>query len=401
MTRHTRKNQADMSTSPKPAKLLIVDDVPENIQVLFDFLNEQAFEILVAEDGENGLDIAREELPDLILLDIMMPGLNGFEVCAALKANSRTRSIPVIFMTALSETINKVAGFKLGAVDYVTKPLQHEEVLARIKAHLTIHQLQQALALSNQTLQDSNVALAQANASLALKNRELTEKNAELDAFAHTVAHDLKNPLGVIIGMQRLLAKSLSQQLDQKNFSYFQMIGEAGQQMHSIIEALLLLAYVGRTEVECTALDMGLLIVQVERRLAPMLARHQAVIQHPPQWPVAIGYAPWVLEIWMNYLSNALKYGGRPPQVTLGAERREDAVYFWVDDNGPGLPDEARAKLFTPFTRLAHTHQEEGHGLGLSIVERIAHRLHGQAGVENLPGQGCRFYFSLPCETSA
>ena len=142
-----------MSRQPK---ILIVDDVPENIRVLFEFLITQDFEVVIAVDGENCLEIVKADPPDLILLDVMMPGIDGFETCRRLKASEDTKNIPVIFMTALSDTIDKLKGFQLGAVDYITKPIQQDEVLARARAHITIGQLQQKLREKNAILKRQN-----------------------------------------------------------------------------------------------------------------------------------------------------------------------------------------------------------------------------------------------------
>lgn len=143
----------------QPGTLLIVDDTPHNIKLLFEFLNNYGFEILVAEDGKDALEIAQEEQPNLILLDVLMPGMDGFETCRYLKDNPNTHNIPVIFMTALSDTLNKVKAFKLGAVDYITKPFQQEEVLARVNTHLTIRYLQKELETQKEALQQLNQEL--------------------------------------------------------------------------------------------------------------------------------------------------------------------------------------------------------------------------------------------------
>jgi diguanylate cyclase (GGDEF)-like protein len=142
-----------------PATLLIVDDTPENIAVLFTFLSGQGFKILVAETGEDAIENAQEEQPDLILLDVLMPGIDGFETCRRLKNDPPTQDIPIIFITALSDTLDKVKAFKLGAVDYITKPFQQEEVLARVNTHLTIRRLQQELQAQKTALEQANLEL--------------------------------------------------------------------------------------------------------------------------------------------------------------------------------------------------------------------------------------------------
>jgi DNA-binding response OmpR family regulator len=163
---------------PQPAVILVVDDKPENIGVLFDFLNDNNFEVLVARDGENALELLEyaDQLPDLVLLDVMMPGIDGFETCVRIKTAVKTQDIPIIFMTALSDTIDKVKGLSLGAVDYITKPIQQDEVLARINTHLTIRKLQQQLQAKNAELAAQHRLALQLNAQLQQKNQELEDQ---------------------------------------------------------------------------------------------------------------------------------------------------------------------------------------------------------------------------------
>jgi len=348
------------------ATLLIVDDVPENIKVLYESLTAHGFKVLVAEDGENALERALYARPNLILLDIIMPGMDGFETCYRLKHNEKTKDIPVIFMTALSDTDDKVKGFKMGAVDYVTKPFQQEEILARINTHLTICRLQ----------------------------KELQHQNAELDAFGHTVAHDLKSPLGSVLALTDLIIQT-DTAISPKSLQHLTYLRQAAYKMADIINALLLLAGISKQSVEMSTLNMQNVLEQVQQRLTYTIEEYRAEIIIPNEWPPARGYAPWVEEIWVNYLTNGLKYGGVPPRLELGATVLEQEVKFWVRDNGEGLPPEARANLFTPFNRL-NQERARGYGLGLSIVQRVAEKLGGHVGVHSHTGEGCTFYFTLP-----
>ncbi len=368
--------------------ILIVDDIPENISTLFDFLDTNNFEVLVARDGMSALEIIEYERPDLILLDVMMPGISGFETCKQLKANAKTQEIPIIFMTALSDTVDKVKGFELGAVDYVTKPIQQQEVLARINTHLTISNLQQQLKAKN-------TELANKNTELETKNTELETKNSELDAFSHTVAHDLKNPLGYLVSISDFLLDEYYQKMDPLGCQSLQHLSNSSHKMIDIINALLLLAGISKQPVKLTSLNMNDIVYRVQERLTTMLKQYQGEIITPKEWPTVIGYAAWVEEIWVNYLTNGLKYGGEPPRLEIGATTSGEMIRFWVRDNGPGLSPEAITKLFTPFTRLHKTKVEEGHGLGLSIVQRIVEKLGGEAGVESELGIGSVFYFTL------
>jgi two-component system sensor histidine kinase/response regulator len=177
--------------------------------------------------------------------------------------------------------------------------------------------------------------------------------------------------------------------------------------MNNIINELLLLANVRQVEeVTLTPLDMDTVVAEAENRLADLIEEYQAEIILPPTWPVVKSYGPWVEEIWVNYISNAIKYGGQPPHVELGAtlpsippasegEIQDGQVRFWVRDNGPGLKPDEQARLFTPFTRLDQA-RAKGHGLGLSIVRRIIEKLGGQVSVDSQVGQGCVFAFTLP-----
>ncbi|MDM8560950.1 PleD family two-component system response regulator [Candidatus Parabeggiatoa sp. HSG14] len=184
---------------PQKDTLLIVDDTQENIGVLFDFLMSHGFKILVAENGEDALENAQEEHPDLILLDVIMPGIDGFETCNQLKNSKKTQEIPIIFMTALSDTLDKVKAFKLGAVDYITKPFQQEEVLARVNTHLTLRKLQKELQAQTEALQNANEELqrlATLDSLTQLANRR------RLDEYLHREwrrAIREKTPLSVIL----------------------------------------------------------------------------------------------------------------------------------------------------------------------------------------------------------
>jgi len=365
---------------------ILIVDADKNLGVLFDYLKGYGFEVLVAHDGETVLTIAETAKPDIILLDVKIPDLDGFEVCRRLKASETTEDIPVIFMTSLANTVDKVRGFALGAVDYVTKPIQAEEVFARVRTHLTIQQLQR-------NLEEKNVRLEQ-----EIAEREILI--AELDAFAHTVAHDLKNPLGVTINYAQLLRGYYDKMSPEDLNQSLEMIVRNGQKMANIINELLLLASIRKEEVDLRPIDMARTVSEARSRLTFLIEEHQAELIIPDEWPVALGYGPWVEEIWANYVSNAIKYGGRPPRVELGATSRTDGmIQFWVRDNGDGLSLEEQTRLFVPFSRLDQA-RAKGHGLGLSIVHRIVEKLSGAVSVESggQPGKGSIFSFLLQAD---
>jgi len=240
-------------------------------------------------------------------------------------------------------------------------------------------------------------ARKQAEEMLRQYATELELRNAELDAFAHTVAHDLKNPLTAMIGFSSLLQSHFVEMSEEDRQGFLQKIEQSGFKIQSIVDELLLLASVREmSEIGTGPLDMGHIVAESLKRLNYLVQEHQAEIVLSERWPMALGYGPWVEEVWVNYLSNAIKYGGQPPRVQVGATvEAAGRVRFWVRDNGDGLSSEERARLFTPFERL-HQVSIEGHGLGLSVVRRIVEKLGGQVGVESGEGQGSTFYFTLP-----
>jgi len=359
---------------PQKASILVVDDTPENLRVLVQLLQAQGYRVRPVPNGEHALMSAQKEPPDLILLDILMPEMDGYEVCRRLKADDRTRDIPIIFISALDEGLDKATAFSVGGVDFVTKPFQAEEVLSRVYTHLTLHRMHQSLQEKNEILQ---------------------QQNAELDAFAHTVAHDLQNPLSVMMGYAEILVEDAANHTPDELILIGQSNYQAAQKSITIIKNLLLLASIRKEDIGQHPLDMADIIKQVMERLNLVIVEAQAEIILPKSWPVVLGYAPWVEEVWVNYLSNGLKYGGKPPCLELGATSEVDGTtHFWVQDNGPGVSPDERAVLFTEFTRLGQT-QIKGHGLGLSIVRRIMDKLDGQAGVDSEPGRGSRFFFTL------
>ena len=233
------------------------------------------------------------------------------------------------------------------------------------------------------------------------QNLKLQERNEELDAFSHTVAHDLKNPLSTIQGFAELLHEGYAK-LSRDNINeYAGFIMRSSNKAHQIIDNILLFASIRKSDVQTEELNMGDIVTESINHFVPIINKTGAKIILPQTWPVALGYVPWIEEVWTNYLSNAIKYGGKPPLIELGADTSKSKntpggmVRFWIKDNGPGISTDNQSLLFRKFERLDQV-IIEGHGLGLSIVHRIINKLGGQVGVESEPGQGSCFYFTLP-----
>jgi DNA-binding response OmpR family regulator len=410
-----------MNEKTSQSTLLIVDDVEITLEVLSQFLEEKGFNVLLASNGQKALNVTEQVQPDLILLDVMMPdGLSGFEVCKQLKSKSTTQDIPIIFMTALTETSNKIKGFEFGAADYVTKPFQYEELLARINTHLKIRQLQQEVQVQNELLkhemsriQRLETARQQTHKLLehTIKQQgpvvevdnyktQLDECRTKFDAFVHSVSSDLKAPLNRIVELSSVFTNmGLNKApLSVKSLVNLQQIGEIGLNTVNTVDTLLLLAGLFQEqEVKLELNEMHDIVTFVlEERLACQIQQYKAKIKLAEIWPVVPGYRPWLEEIWKNFISNGLKYGGKLPHLELGATPlHHDKVRFWVRDNGPGLTKDEQEKLFLPKTPLHQVAVKE-YGLGLSVVQQLVEQMGGEVGVESKKGKGCLFYFTLP-----
>ena len=353
--------------SDSQPQILVVEDDPAIRETLVDLLQFNQLQVLSASNGEEGLALAQRHQPDVILSDVTMPQMDGFALLAALRADDRTRSIPVIIISASVEAERMRQSMDLGAEDYITKPFTEDQIIRSIRARL--------------------------------------EKKAlldELDAYAHTVAHDLKNPIGVILGHAGLLKMTWNTASDEKKLKAVTAIENSSVRLANIVDELLILAGVRRQAVQLKWLAMDTIVQEALDRLENLVGTSQAKIERPSEWHAAYGHAPWITEIWANYLSNALKYGGKPPQVRVGSDPAATRGFtrFWVQDNGAGLTPEQQSRLFLPFSRVTES-RAQGHGLGLSIVRRIAEKLGGKAGVESVVGEGCRFWFELPAVAPA
>ncbi|MBN1178397.1 MAG: GAF domain-containing protein [Anaerolineae bacterium] len=280
----------------------------------------------------------------------------------------------------------------------IDKRRQMDQELQRHREHLEALVNERTLELTHANVQLQQEIVERERTERVLRKYavDLEQSNEELDAFAHTVAHDLKGSIAIITGYAELCQiESAPEQLPEK----LQTISRNARKMADIIDALLLLANV-RKQAQFTIdrIDMASIVDESCQRLFPMIEEYAAEIVLPETWPQALGYAPWIEEVWVNYISNAVKYGGQPPRVELGATPQSNAqIRFWVRDNGPGITYEEQRRLFTPFTQLGQR-KSMGHGLGLSIVHRIIERLGGSVGIESKTGQGSTFSFTLPAE---
>jgi two-component system sensor histidine kinase/response regulator len=325
-----------------------------------------------AATGLEALELTRSQQPDVVLMDIQMPEMDGIEAAERIHEHCPT---PVVVLTAYETPELLRLASEAGVGAYLVKPPNAQD-------------MERAITIAIARFEDMR--------ELDRLNKDLQARNEELDAFAQTVAHGLKNPLTIITGLAEVLKKhGAGMSVDEIRECAID-IEKAGRTMSRTTQQLLLLARARKTEVRVEPLDMGRIVSEARRRVSNMIEEYQAEVIAPTSWPMAMGYGPWIEEVWVNYLSNAIKYGNRPPRVEVGgAVQPGGDVCFWVRDNAPVLPLKDQARLFTPFTRLSHN--SEGYGLGLSIVRCIVEKLGGQVGVQTEPANpGNTFTFTLP-----
>lgn len=359
-------------------RVLVAEDDALVAALVQGILEDQGYDVVgVVGDGHSAVEVVETIHPDVVLMDLQMPGMDGIEATRQIQATCPT---PVVVLTAHEEPKLVTSATRAGVGAYLTKPPAGQD----LEGAITVAQARFADMMA---LRELNV--------------ELENRNAELGAFAHTVAHDLKNALSPIVGLAFVIGDEYDTFSPDQIRHHLYTIGNQAKKLNRIIDELLLLAEVRDRDLVLMPVDMGEVVADVQTRLATMVAEQGATVTVASDWPMALGYAPWIEEVWANYLVNALKYGGCHPCVELGWQSEQNGVTevdgtyrFWVRDNGPGLSPKEQARLFVPFVQLSQV-RAQGHGLGLSIVRRIVEKLGGTVGVESELGEGSTFWFTL------
>ena len=364
-------------------KILIVDDDRLNIRVLGGILKADGYVLAEANSGENALELYANFRPDLVLLDVIMPGIDGFETCRRIRKEYGDKSAPVIFITAKSDSDDVVEGLTAGGVDYLPKPFKPKEVLARIRSHL-----------QNQILSEQRKMLVD----------QLSKASAEKNRFLGMAAHDLRNPLASIRGIAEFLTEGVAGPLTPEQTDLINSIHGAAQSMLVMVNELLDVATIeaGVLNLSLEIYDLGDLIAKsVSMIHREALKKKTHVIFEPPPQPVTLKIDPAKMkQVIDNLLSNAVKYS--PPGSTIRTfvtpNESNSTCSFSVRDQGPGIPHDERDKLFKDFSRLSSkaTGGEKSTGLGLAICRKIVDAHHGQLVAENLPDRGCEFRVTIP-----
>ncbi|MEO0853883.1 MAG: response regulator [Cyanobacteria bacterium J06648_11] len=361
--------------------ILLVDDRPENLRLLSDALAACQHEVRAVLSGAAALSAIQSEPPDLILLDIKMPEMDGYEVCRQLKADANTRDIPVIFLSALDDPFDKVKAFQVGGADYITKPFHAPEVLARVQKQLAIELLQR---------------------QLTARNEALSRSNRDLEQFAFMVSHDLKQPLQSILGFARLLALKYQNQLDDTGTEYVCRLAESANHMNELIEDVLTFSRVGQAAATTAMTDCDRVLEQVLANLHVAIAEADARVTYASLPAVRGDSSQWVA-LFQNLVGNAIKFRrpGVAPHIEIAAERSDRQWRFVVRDNGIGIPLDQRDRIFQAFARGHARGDYPGTGIGLAICQKAIERSGGQIWVESEVGVGTSVIFTVPADLPA
>jgi len=382
------------------ATILIVDDNPTNLGVFLEHLEETGFEVSVARSGEGAIRQLEHFRPDLILLDVMMPGIDGFETCRQLKKNAATRDIPVIFMTALTDPVDKVKGFLAGGADYITKPLHHEEVLVRVTAHLTIQRLRRQIQAQNVLLEEKNAIIAAQQALVEEKEAQIKTLQAYKEKLFAFISEDLQHPLNKLLGFIRLIAKNLDNYNKDTIKSHVARLQTAAEELYLLLENLLIWSAHQRGMLEYAPEPIDLHEIAVYNLLlfTPNAEQKQITLRSSIQEQVLV-YADYnmVNMVIRNLLSNALKFTDSGGNVTISAGQTEDFIELSVSDTGVGMRAEDLPHLFQiELTSQKNAAGKEKPGLGLILCKELMEKNGGTIWCESELRKGTTFSFILP-----
>lgn len=352
------------------SKILLVDDTPANLHTLSHALGRD-YDLAVATSGVDALEIARETRPDLILLDVMMPGMDGLETLNRLRQSDWGREIPVILLTADDRTATQVSGFNLGADDFIAKPIVIPVVQARVRNRLEQSRLR----------------------------RELARSNVELEQFAYAVSHDLRQPLRMISNYLQLLERDLATGLSAQQKGFMGFAVDGAQRLDQMISSLLDYSRVGRKGEPKAPLASGVSLDEALAFLRVQIDESKAEVRITGQWPEVTASRDELTRLFQNLISNALKYvaPGARPTITVNSRVEADQWQVEIKDNGIGIDPAQQERLFKVFSRLHTREQYEGTGIGLALCRKIVEHHQGRIEVQSAgAGQGATFRFILP-----
>jgi signal transduction histidine kinase len=350
-----------MNTTENNGTVLIVDDNKNNISILTLILKYKNYKGIGSNSGEHAIQLLEEIEPDLILMDIMMPVMNGFETCKRIKKNPKTAHIPIIFLSALDDKEAKLEGFAVGGQDYITKPFQQEETLARVETHIRLKKLQD----------------------------EQQKHAKEMEEFAYMAAHDLRSPTGTIEGFCNILKEDKI--LTGEYEKYLDHISNASESLRTLVDSLLLLADVNNSEFLIKEINLKAIFDEIKQDYTEELGQLGAKLIIPENLSPIKGDVALLKILFKNLISNSIKYRKTdiPLEIIVREFSLEDHSIIEVKDNGRGFDSESAGDIFKSFKRLPHTANIGGHGIGLSICKKIITRHNGYISANSQEDEGC------------
>jgi signal transduction histidine kinase len=367
--------------------VLIIDDEQTNLNVIIDTLASAGLTHITARNGEMGIKRATFAKPDLILLDVMMPGIDGFETCRRLKADPVTREIPVLFMTALQDVNSKIKGFEAGGVDYITKPIEELEILARIKNHLALRHAQQELQIKNEQLHRSEQFLREANDT----------KNT----FFSIMAHDLRTPFNGLLGLTEILIDSIDTLSRDDIVDFSNEIKQSAEAVYNLLENLLNWSRFQRNIMKFQPQEFQFFpfITKICKLYqAQSEQKNINIYLKGPQDITVYADMDMLGTMIRNLISNALKFTSDGGSVTLSAKQQDNQFFIKIEDTGIGIPEEILPNLFRidKKTTTTGTLDETGSGLGLPLCKDLVEKHDGTIQVSSIEGKGSTFVLTLP-----
>ncbi len=378
----------------KRFNILMVDDEPANLLALEALLEPLGHGLVKAQSGKEALRWMMRQDFALILMDVLMPGMDGFETVRMIRERERSRATPVIFLTAVGRTQAEVfRGYEVGAVDYLMKPLVPEILRSKVRVFLELHEKTEEVKEMNALLERR---VLERTADLRRRGEELARSNAELQQFAYAVSHDLQEPLRTITSFLQLLERKSGGKLEGEPLEYLRIVVESSRRLHALIHDLLRYIQLGARPPEPEEVDLEGLVSRVELQLAAAISEKEALLSRR-DLPKVMGDPVLLSQLFQNLVSNALKFcRDRRPEVEVGGREEAGEWVLWVKDNGIGIEPPYHERVFRIFQRL-HTREEyPGTGMGLAICKKIVDRHGGRIWVESRGGDGTTFFFTLP-----
>ena len=379
--------------------VLVVDDNPESLLAMEAILEAPDRHVVKAASGEEALKWLLAESFAVILLDVKMSGMDGYETARLIRAREKTRDIPIIFLTSYNKEDSQIAkGYSYGAVDYIIKPVVPDTLRSKVGVFIELSKRTAALRRKNLELEVAEKALKERTQELAERVEELARSNAELERFAYVASHDLKEPLRMVTSYTTLLARRYKGKLDADADEFINYAVDGAGRMEQLIRDLLIYSRVGNRDKLVRFVDCEVVLGRALANLESAIEESAATVTHD-HLPTVMADDTQLVQVFQNLISNAIKFRREdPPRIHVSTSEMPAGWTFSIQDNGIGIDPEYADRIFVIFQRL-HTRSEyPGNGIGLAICKKVVEQHGGRIWLESRPGQGSTFHFSIPVE---